>query len=120
MSVAITIPCDIKSSRDAKAAQIIAGVGTACLVLLLSASLAKSQVTDPTGIKRAFLDRYLDCAEAPNDATRLDCYDALLLDIPAWLDDATDQPLFSSPTWIDRAIQTSDTHEGCEGRGTTD
>lgn len=48
--------------------------------------IAYAQVADPTGIKRCFLDRYLDCAEAPSDAARLYCYDALLLDIPAWLE----------------------------------
>lgn len=46
----------------------------------------QAQTEDPTGVKRAFLDRYLDCAEAPDAATRLDCYDALLVDIPAWLE----------------------------------
>ena len=46
---------------------------------------AQGQTEDPTGVKRAFLDRYLDCAEAPDAAARLACYDALLLDIPAWL-----------------------------------
>ncbi|MFD1194185.1 hypothetical protein ACFQ3C_05850 [Seohaeicola saemankumensis] len=90
------------------------------LTVVLMSPQASAQVTDPTGIKRAFLDRYLECAEAPDAGARLDCYDLLLLDIPAWLDDAADQPLFSSPTGIDRAVQTSDRREGCEGRGTAD
>jgi len=62
----------------------------AVLVLALAPALGAAQIEDDTGIKRAFLDRYLDCAEAPNDAARLDCYDALLVDIPAWLDAPTD------------------------------
>lgn len=60
-----------------------------CLVVALSSAvpaLAAAQVYDPTGIKRCFLDRYLDCAEAPGAAARLECYDALLADIPAWLE----------------------------------
>jgi len=62
----------------------------AAAALLLTADPLLAQAQDPTGIKRAFLDRYLDCAEAPGDAARLACYDALLLDIPAWLDDPHD------------------------------
>lgn len=60
-----------------------------CLVVALSSAapvIAAAQVYDPTGIKRCFLDRYLDCAEAPGEAARLECYDALLADIPAWLE----------------------------------
>lgn len=49
-----------------------------------------AQAQDSTGIKRAFLDRYLDCAEAPDAAARLECYDALLVDIPAWLENPDD------------------------------
>lgn len=37
-------------------------------------------------LQRAFLGRYLDCAEAPGDRARLACFDALLAEIPAWLD----------------------------------
>jgi hypothetical protein len=59
----------------------------ASATLLLATGPLLAQAQDPTGIKRAFLDRYLDCAEAPGDAARLACYDALLIDIPAWLDD---------------------------------
>ena len=67
------------------------------LALILGATdltpmAAAAQAQDPTGLKRAFLDRYLDCAEAPDDATRLACYDALLADIPAWLEDPNDPP----------------------------
>jgi hypothetical protein len=58
--------------------------------LVTSASAAQAQ--DSTGIKRAFLDRYLDCAEAPDAAARLECFDALLLDIPAWLENPDDPP----------------------------
>jgi hypothetical protein len=58
----------------------------------LAPMAAAAQAQDPTGIKRAFLDRYLDCAEAPGDAARLACYDALLADIPAWLDDPNAPP----------------------------
>ena len=53
---------------------------------LMVPALSAAQVYDPTGIKRCFLDRYLDCAEAPDAAARLECYDALLADIPAWLE----------------------------------
>lgn len=64
-------------------------------VLAMAASLVSphpvlAQAQDDTGIKRAFLDRYLDCAEAPDDASRLACYDTLLMDIPAWLEDPND------------------------------
>lgn len=59
---------------------------------LLAPMAAAAQAQDPTGLKRMFLDRYLDCAEAPDDAARLDCYDALLADIPAWLADPNDPP----------------------------
>ena len=59
-------------------------------VLLFCPALATAQIEDETGIKRAFLDRYLDCAESANDALRLLCYDALLADIPEWLDEPTD------------------------------
>ncbi|MFU8882732.1 MAG: hypothetical protein ACNA7Q_10225 [Rhodobacterales bacterium] len=69
---------------DRLAAAVIA------LALLQVPSLGIADIEDETGIKRAFLDRYLDCAEAPNDAARLACYDALLVDIPAWLDAPTD------------------------------
>lgn len=51
---------------------------------------AAAQVQDSSGLKRAFLDRYLDCAEAPGDAARLTCYDLLLKDIPAWLEGSGD------------------------------
>lgn len=65
---------------------------TRCLALVICAAMMiptfpQAQTEDPTGVKRAFLDRYLDCAEAPEAATRLDCYDALLVDIPAWLEE---------------------------------
>ncbi len=61
----------------------------ACLALaplLAFPAIVHAQVYDPTGIKRCFLDRYLACAEAPSDAARLDCFDTLLADIPAWLE----------------------------------
>jgi hypothetical protein len=67
-----------------------------CLVAILASfaplTTAAAQAQDPSGLKRAFLDRYLDCAEAPDDAARLACYDALLADIPAWLEDPNDPP----------------------------
>ena len=62
-----------------------------CLTLTVPAAVA-AQAQDSTGIKRAFLDRYLDCAEAPDAAARLECYDALLVDIPAWLENPDDPP----------------------------
>jgi hypothetical protein len=62
-----------------------------CLTLAVPAAAA-AQAQDSTGIKRAFLDRYLDCAEAPDAAARLECYDALLVDIPTWLEDPDDPP----------------------------
>ena len=63
-------------------------IATAALVA--SPSLVLAQTQDQTGLKRAFLDRYLDCAEAHSDSARLACYDALLIDIPAWLEDSSD------------------------------
>ena len=65
-----------------------------CAMLFLPASLV-AQTADPTEIKRKFLDRYLDCAEAPSAEARLTCYDMLLVDIPAWLDEPSD-PLYVS------------------------
>jgi hypothetical protein len=64
----------------------------AVCVALATTNIASAQAQDSTGIKRAFLDRYLDCAEAPNAAARLECYDALLVDIPTWLEDPEDPP----------------------------
>ena len=52
---------------------------------LASPAAAQDQPSQDNRIKRAFLDRYLDCAEAPNAAARLRCYDDLLADIPDWL-----------------------------------
>ncbi|OZB19870.1 MAG: hypothetical protein B7X55_02225 [Rhodobacterales bacterium 34-62-10] len=49
-----------------------------------------AQTADPTELKRRFLDRYLDCAEAPSDAARLACFDRILIDIPAWLNASPD------------------------------
>jgi len=60
-----------------------------------------AQAQDSIGIKRAFLDRYLDCAEAPDASARLECYDALLVDIPAWLEDPDDPPTSAIPTRAD-------------------
>ena len=54
-------------------------------MLVIPTSLP-AQTADATGLKRNFLDRYLDCAEAPSDTARLACFDRLLIDIPAWLD----------------------------------
>lgn len=85
--------------------------GMTVLTVMLSASLAEAQVADPTGIKRAFLDRYLDCAEAPGAAARLECYDALLVDIPAWLDEASDSQ--RSLPWVDHALLTTEYRDGC-------
>lgn len=65
-----------------------------CAILVNPVSPA-AQAADSTGIKRAFLDRYLDCAEAPSPAARLECFDMLLIDIPAWLDEPSD-PLYVS------------------------
>ena len=59
-------------------------------VMLVVPNIVSAQAQDHKGIKRAFLDRYLDCAEAPDAAARLECYDALLVDIPAWLEDPDD------------------------------
>lgn len=56
-----------------------------CAIMVIPTFLS-AQTADPTGLKRKFLDRYLDCAEAPNDTARLACFDRLLIDIPAWLD----------------------------------
>jgi hypothetical protein len=68
-----------------------------CLVgaTTLAPMAVAAQVQDSTGIKRAFLDRYLDCAEAPSAAARLECFDMLLIDIPAWLDEPS-EPLYVS------------------------
>lgn len=65
-----------------------------CIMLVNPAS-SVAQAADSTGIKRAFLDRYLDCAEAPSAAARLQCFDMLLIDIPAWLDEPS-EPLYVS------------------------
>jgi hypothetical protein len=65
-------------------------LAVALLMLWMTPALVAADITDDTGIKRAFLDRYLDCAEAPDAAARLSCYDALLVDIPAWLEDPAD------------------------------
>ena len=68
-------------------------VTSTCLaicVALATTTIALAQPQDSTGIKRAFLDRYLDCAEAPDAAARLECYDALLVDIPTWLESPDD------------------------------
>lgn len=67
-------------------------IGLALLTSVILPGCLIAQTQDDTGIKRAFLDRYLDCAEAPGDAARLACYDALLMDIPAWLDDPNAPP----------------------------
>ena len=68
-----------------------------CLVgaTTLAPMAVAAQAQDSTGIKRAFLDRYLDCAEAPSAAARLECFDMLLIDIPAWLDEPS-EPLYVS------------------------
>ncbi len=88
------------------------------LSLAVSISIAAcgsvgAEVQDPTGIKRAFLDRYLACAEAPGDAARLECYDALLLDIPAWLDDASADAESPASSWVDQPLQASEQRDGC-------
>lgn len=70
---------------------------------LLAPGLLLAQVQDPTGIKRSFLDRYLDCAEAQGDVARLACYDALLLDIPTWLEDPHDPCVEDRPAPIKNA-----------------
>ncbi|WP_375570436.1 hypothetical protein ABWH93_19555 [Seohaeicola saemankumensis] len=83
-----------------------------CFLITVSGS-AGAEVQDPTGIKRAFLDRYLACAEAPGDAARLECYDALLMDIPAWLDDASDSTEGAAPSWSEQPVQASQRRDGC-------
>jgi hypothetical protein len=74
----------------------VALVGMTFMLFSLSPNIiptaVAAQAQDSTGIKRAFLDRYLDCAEAADAAARLECYDALLVDIPAWLEDPYDPP----------------------------
>lgn len=82
-------------------------------VLIAASGSVVAEVQDPTGIKRAFLDRYLDCAEAPGDAARLECYDALLLDIPAWLEDASDGLEQTPPSWVEQPVQATDRRDGC-------
>ena len=73
----------VAGQRRQKRLQRVCLAFTLCFAL---PALAAAQIHDPTGIKRCFLDRYLDCAEAPGEAARLECYDALLADIPAWLE----------------------------------
>ena len=73
-------------------------------VALMTAPLALTAQTSGTAdTKRAFLDRYLSCAEAPGDAARLTCYDQLLLDIPAWIDNADDPSQATRPTQVNGA-----------------
>lgn len=59
---------------------MIAGAGIA------AGAGASPPLADSVDLRRAFLERYLDCAEAHSDAARLRCYDDLLADIPDWLD----------------------------------
>jgi hypothetical protein len=66
----------------------------ACAALVNPASPV-AQAADSAALKRSFLDRYLDCAEAPSARARLQCFDMLLIDIPAWLDEPAD-PLYVS------------------------
>lgn len=71
---------------------------------LITAPLASTaQTAAPADTKRAFLDRYLSCAEAPGDAARLACYDQLLLDIPAWIDNVDDPSQATRPTQVNGA-----------------
>jgi hypothetical protein len=93
----------LTSGHCAKALLIVCGA------ICVAPMAAAAQAQDPTGIKRAFLDRYLDCAEAPGDAARLACYDALLADIPAWLDDPNDPPAGAVPARVDRGDAPSPT-----------
>lgn len=90
-----------------------------CLLLVGPGSL-DAEVQDPGGIKRAFLDRYLACAEAPGDRARLECYDALLLDIPAWLDEAHDSARHPASPRVDQPVQASERRDGCGHIRSTD
>jgi len=84
-------PFDVTRHRAHKLCGVIL---LTCAVLVNPASPV-AQAADSAALKRSFLDRYLDCAEAPNAQARLQCYDMLLIDIPAWLDEPAD-PLYVS------------------------
>lgn len=74
-----------------------------------------AQTADPTDVKRRFLDRYLDCAEAPSDAARLACFDRLLVDIPAWLNAPPDPCLLSDqPSANDQQAEDAESPKGSE------
>ena len=70
------------------------------------------------GVKRAFLDRYLDCAESATDALRLVCYDDLLVDIPEWLEavDEIDSVASNDPdqTVLDNGTPPVDAQRSCD------